>query len=69
LPNNSRPAKGIYKNSQLHQKNKPEITDEGTRVQAKGIHKIFNKIIAKFSKSQESCVHSGTGSLHNTKQT
>jgi hypothetical protein len=39
-------------------------------VQAKGIHNIFNEIIAeKTSKSWERVAHSGTGSLQDTKQT
>jgi hypothetical protein len=38
-------------------------------MQAKGIHKIFNKIITKHFPNLEIVAHSGTGSLQDTKQT
>jgi hypothetical protein len=43
--------------------------EKGEEVEAKGICNIFNKIVTKFSESQESFAHSDTGSLQDTKQT
>jgi hypothetical protein len=42
--------------------------EEGEEVQAKGIHNIFNKTI-KLPTSREKDVHSGIGTLQDTKQT
>jgi chromosome segregation ATPase len=45
-------------------------TEEGVKVQAKGIHNIFNKIITEnFPYLKKVFAHSGTGSLQDTKQT
>jgi hypothetical protein len=44
-------------------------TEEGEVVQAKGIHKIFNKIKQKFPKSRESYANPHTGSFQDAKQT
>jgi archaeosine-15-forming tRNA-guanine transglycosylase len=43
-------------------------SEEEKEVKTKGIYNIFNKIITKFPKSQESFACSGTGSLQDTKQ-
>jgi hypothetical protein len=44
--------------------------EKGEEVQAKGMHNIFNKIITEnFPNLEKNYAHSGTGSLHNTKQT
>jgi esterase/lipase len=44
--------------------------EEGQEVQAKGMHKIYNKIITeKNPKSRENYLHSGTGRLQDNKQT
>jgi hypothetical protein len=42
---------------------------EGEEVQAKRIQNIFNKYYQKIPKSQERVIHSGIGSLQDSKQT
>jgi hypothetical protein len=51
-------------------KNQIMVIEKGEEMQAKGIHNIFNKIIAEnFPMSQKRDAHLGTGSLQDTKET
>jgi chromosome segregation ATPase len=43
--------------------------EEGEEIQAKRTHNIVNKIITENFSNRKTNIHSGTGSLQNTKQT
>jgi hypothetical protein len=63
-------VKEIKKNLSNSMKNQIMVIEKGEEMQAKGIHNIFNKIIAEnFPMSQKRDAHLGTGSLQDTKET